>query len=303
MLTVWLVLGLAQAHGRDEPAPGGWIDRVMDQPLAVANLLALVSLYGVGWWRLWKRAPRRRRALRRGALAMAGGLLTVGIALFSPLDAHADRLAWVHMLQHLLLMMVAAPLIVLASPLQVVAPWGLPRTLQASVGAVRRALGRVRYVLWQPVATWSLYALTVWIWHVPALYEGALRSPLVHDLQHLAFVIAAALFWRVVLDPISRRRLGPGLGLLYLFATSLQAMGLGVLMTFARRAWYPAYGEPPGLTLLEDQQMAGALMWMPGCALYAVVAGGIAARWLAEPPSAVGAPKSESAAAPEVGSP
>lgn len=285
---MWLALLSVPAWAHEaEPGPTPF----GSQPLVIANLGLLTLLYLTGFARIWRRSPRRRPDLRRWGAAFAAAMSVTAVALFSRLDAMADALAWAHMLQHLLLMMLAAPLFVLASPGRVVAPWGLPRALREPVarlrtGALRWGLGR--YIVWQPLATWSIYALTLWIWHLPALYEGALRSPFVHDLQHLAFVVAAALFWRIVLDPVARRRMRPALAVLYLFATSMHAMALGVLMTLAPRAWYPVYGaraDGLGLTLLEDQQVAGAMMWMPGCMLYAVVAALITVRWLHQEPA------------------
>lgn len=274
-------------------APGA---EAQPQPVAIVNLLALSGLYAIGYVRLWRRSPRQHAWLRRRGVAfVAAGFVTAG-ALFSPLDPLADRFAWAHMVQHLALMMLAAPLWVLAAPVRVMVPWGLPGAWRAGasgLGRTARRFGVGRYVVWQPLATWALFAGTLWVWHLPRLYEQALADPVVHDLQHLGFVGAAALFWGVVLDPVARRRLGPGLAIVYLFATQLQAMALGVLMTLSPRAWYPAYGEPIGLTLVEDQQLAGAAMWMPGCVLYALVAAGVAVRWLAAPdgpPAGVGQP-------------
>lgn len=277
-----LLCDVAFAHTPEQATPG--------QPLVIGNLTLLVLLYAVGFARLWTRSVRMRPILRGWGAAFAGGIGVTGVALFSRLDPMADALAWAHMLQHLLLMMVAAPLLVLGAPAQVIAPWGLPAAVRSPVARVQRAANRVglgRYLLWQPVATWSIYALTLWIWHLPALYEGALRYPLLHDVQHLAFVAAAALFWRVVLDPVARGRMGRGLAVVYLFGTSLQAMLLGALMTLAPRAWYGAYGargSPFGLSLLEDQQVAGAIMWMPAGLVYAVIAALLAVRWLHEAP-------------------
>lgn len=278
MLTLWLLLtAVARAHPPDGAA--------QPQPLALINLALLGGLYVVGFARQWARAPRRRPALARWGAAFLAAAAVTGVALLSPLDRSADRLAWAHMVQHLLLMMVAAPLLTLACPVRVVAPWGLPERLRSPVARVRAVasrLGAGRYLVWQPIATWSLFLGTLWLWHLPALYEAALRHAWVHDLQHLGFVGASALFWGVVLDPVARQRLHPPLAVAYLFATSLQAMMLGVLMTLSPRAWYPAYGAGGArLTLLEDQQVAGAIMWMPGCLLYAVVAAWLAARWLA----------------------
>ena len=161
--------------------------------------------------------------------------------------------------------------------------------------AWRRAGGRLLrrpalkvpwYLLWQPLLMWGLFALTLWLWHLPALYEAALHHPMLHQVQHLAFFVSSCLFWRVVLDPLSRLRLIPILGVLYLFTTSLHASILGVFMALAPSAWYPFYTDKTGawhLTPLEDQQLAGLIMWMPACMIYALAATAIFAWWLREP--------------------
>ena len=121
------------------------------------------------------------------------------------------------------------------------------------------------------------------MWHVPVLYEAALHSELVHDLQHLMFFVVACLFWRVLVDPLSRLRLSPGLGVVYLFATSLHATFLGVFMALAPTPWYGFYESTTAawnLTALEDQQVAGLIMWMPMCMIYAFAAAIIMGLWL-----------------------
>src|SRR5690606_32394265 len=136
-----------------------------------------------------------------------------------------------------------APLLVLGGPV-VVAMWVLPRHWRRRVGGwygCTSALNVAGYAVWQPMLTWLLYAAALWVWHLPALYEAALRSAWVHDAQHLVFVIAACLFWRVLLDPVSQRRLNLGAGVIYLFTTSLHASALGVFMALSPRVWYGAY--------------------------------------------------------------
>ena len=130
---------------------------------------------------------------------------------------------------------------------------------------------------------WALYAVGLWIWHLPYLYEWALQDPLVHDIEHLTFFIVSCLFWRVTLDVRVHLTLNPAASVLYLFTTSLHTMALGVLMALSPRVWYKVYvgrTEGWGLSPLEDQQLAGLIMWMPGCIVYAVVAAALFARWL-----------------------
>jgi cytochrome c oxidase assembly factor CtaG len=131
---------------------------------------------------------------------------------------------------------------------------------------------------------WLLFACALWSWHHPLLYQAALRDPLVHDAQHLTFFVVAALFWRLALDPFSRRRLHPVPAIGYLFVTSLHASVLGIFMALAPTSWYLDYTlrTPPfGLTPLADQQIAGLIMWVPACLLYPLVAVALVGRWLA----------------------
>jgi putative membrane protein len=199
----------------------------------------------------------------------------------------SSQLSATHMVQHMLLMMLAAPLLALGSP-GFVMLWALPLRWRRGAGPWLRCLETghsVSYRLWQPVLIWSVYAITLWIWHLPALYQAALRRHLVHEIQHLAFLLTAFLFWRVLLDPIGRLKLSRGAGVLYLFATSLHAGALGAFMTLSPRAWYPAYAATTpawGLTPLADQQLAGLIMWMPACSIYALAAAAMFFTWLRE---------------------
>jgi putative membrane protein len=138
-------------------------------------------------------------------------------------------------------------------------------------------------LLWHPFLIWLLFALTLWGWHHPRLYQSALRDPLLHDAQHLSFFVAACLFWRVCLDPFSRHSLCPAIAVLYLFTTSLHASALGVFLTLAPQAWYDEYSgrvETWGLTQLQDQQLAGLIMWLPSCLIYPAIGAGLFACWL-----------------------
>jgi cytochrome c oxidase assembly factor CtaG len=259
--------------------PGRWWAAWNWDPVVLLNLGLITVLYARGLARLW-RAGAGRAVRRWQAAAFAAGILALVAALVSPVDPMSDELSWVHMVQHMLLMNVAAPLLVLGAPALVLLS-GVPGAYRGAVGrAWRRADGRW---MWDPVVVWLLYAGVLWVWHLPPLYEAALRDPVVHDLEHLTFFAAAVLFWRAVLDPLSRRRLNPVAAAVFLFTASLHTMALGVFMTLAGRPWYPAYeGRTAswGLTALEDQQLAGAIMWMPAGLTYAVAAVGRLAAWL-----------------------
>jgi cytochrome c oxidase assembly factor CtaG len=257
--------------------PPGW---TLD-PAVLLSLALVAHLYARGLRRLW-RSGAGRGVRRWQAAAFGGGILSLVAALVSPLDPLSDRLASAHMVQHMLLMNVAAPLLVLGAPSLVVLS-GVPAPYR---GPLARAWRRVDGPwLWNPFLLGTLYALVLWVWHLPALYGAALRDPVVHDLEHLTFLVAACLFWRAVLDPLGRRRLHPLASLLYLFVTTLHATALGMFMALSPRVWYPDYEGPAGtwgLTALEDQQLAGLIMWMPACVVYAGVAAGRLVAWIGE---------------------
>jgi cytochrome c oxidase assembly factor CtaG len=276
---------VALAHG-DEAHHGAtwWSLWNLDAP-TIASLAVLSCAYALGLARLWRSAGRGRGVARWHAAAFAGAVVALVIALLSPLDPMSDDLQSAHMVQHMLIMMVAAPLFVAGAPATVML-WALPRGARQSVGAALGRFGIWRppwYLLWQPLLLCGLFAGALWIWHLPALYQAALRSRPVHELQHVMFFVTSCLFWRVLLDPLSRLRMNQGAGVLYLFLTSLHATILGVFMALSPRVWYADYVPRTGrwnLSPLEDQQLAGLIMWMPACMIYAAVAALIFALWV-----------------------
>jgi putative membrane protein len=277
------------AHGAPRPPHEGpwWTAWNWEQPLVVTNLSILTLLYAAGLVRLWSRGGRGKTISVRTAVAFAAGMASLFAALVSPVDVYSDELSWMHMIQHMMLMGVAAPLLVLGSPF-LVSLWAMPLAWRRAYGNLKRRVESWkpgRYLLWQPALMWSLFAFTLWVWHVPRFYEATLYDDLFHDFQHFSFVAVACLFWRVLLDPVSRLRLGRGAGVLYLFLTSLHATILGVFMTIAPRVWYPFYeSRTPRwkLSALEDQQIAGLIMWMPACFVYAIIAALLLGWWLRE---------------------
>lgn len=283
-LLVFAACRVAWAHGGPAEGRAG-PDLWSPNFVALTALILGATLYGTGLRRMWRSCGIGRGVSRARAIAFATGLLTLGIALLSPLDRLSAALSSAHMVQHMLLMLVAAPLLVLGSPALVLL-WVLPLRFRGRLG---RLLGRLEgwhspsYRIWQPLLCWSLYAATLWIWHLPALYQAALRNARIHDLQHAAFIATSFLFWRVLIDPIGRLRLSRGLSVLYLFTTSLHACALGVFMALAPRVWYLDYVATTPLfrlTPLEDQQIAGLIMWVPCCMLYAGAAALLLGLWL-----------------------
>jgi putative membrane protein len=210
--------------------------------LTVAVLAAALGLYLLGVARLWRRAGAGR-AIRLPHLAAFGaGWLVVAAALLSPLHHYAETLLWAHMVQHELLMVVAAPLLVLGKPVEAWS-WVLPLRIP-------RLLGDATFA-------WTLHAGAVWLWHAPLLFEAALGSDWLHLAQHASFFVPAALFWWSVLAPAAR----PLPAVVSLLATMIHTGVLGALMTFSRASWYAGYA-------LEDQQLAGLVMWVPAGIAY-----------------------------------
>lgn len=283
------------AHGPPRPPHDGpwWSAWNWEQPLVVTNLTILTLLYFTGLGRLWSRVGAGKTISCRQAISFVTGMGALFLALVSPIDVYSDELSWMHMIQHMMLMGVAAPLLVAGSPF-LVSLWAMPLTWRRGFGTLKRRLERcrpARYLLWQPVLMWTIFAFTLWIWHVPRFYEATLSDELFHDFQHFSFVAVSCLFWRVLLDPVSRLRLGRGVGVLYLFLTSLHATFLGVFMTISPQVWYPFYeSRAPrwNLSALEDQQIAGLIMWMPACFVYAFIAALLLGWWLREEGREVG---------------
>lgn len=278
---------VAEAHPSGLRAGDAWWQAWHFDPLVASTLLLLLMLYGWGLRRVWGRAGVGRGVARWQGAAFGGGLLAVLLALMSPLDTLSEDLSWVHMTQHMVLMVIAAPLMILGAP-GLVTIWAVsPHWRKAAAGWTRRGTPtrELWNFSWNPLFIWSLHAVILWGWHLPILYQWALDDPLVHDIEHLSFFLVACLFWRIAIDRRTGRRLNPGLTVLYLFTTSLHATLLGVFMALSPQPWYPTYvgrTELWGLSPLEDQQLAGLIMWMPACMVYAVAAAGVFAAWLTE---------------------
>lgn len=249
--------------------------------MVVGGLVITAMLYGRGTARLLARTSAARRNRRAQGFAFWTGWAVLAVALLSPLHHLGETLLAAHMLQHELLMIVAAPLLVLGRP-WMVSVWGLPRAWRPAVG---RGMRKVR-PLWRLVSrleiAWLLHAVAILAWHAPGLYQRTLDSDLMHALQHASFLLTGLLFWWSVLVAAPRRRLH-GLAIASLFSTMVYTGGLGALLTLARLPWYPAYGKAApawGLTQLEDQQLAGLIMWAPGGITYLLATLWLVLDWL-----------------------
>jgi putative membrane protein len=254
------------------------------EPWAAACLAASATLYAVGVRRLWRRAGAGRGISGADAARFAAGWLLACAALAAPLDEWAGRSFAAHMVQHEMLMAAAAPFLVLGRPLEAWT-WALAPAWRAALGAVVRArwLRTAWGIATSAAGAWTLHALALWAWHIPAVFDAALASEGVHIAQHACFLGTALLFWGSVLDR-GRREAGAA-ALASLFTTMAHTGALGALLTFAQQPWYAGYapGAAFGLTPLEDQQLGGLIMWAPASLAYLVAALVIASRWLLPP--------------------
>jgi putative membrane protein len=276
--------GVAEAHSGASVAPGDALTAWTFDPLTLAPLAGAVFFYARGVVRVWARAGHGRGVSYAQALAFAGGMLALVLALVSPVDALASELFAAHMTQHLLLMLVAAPLLVLGAP-SVAFSWGISPEARSGLrdlqrAPVVRACGRA---LSSPAAIWLIFALALWAWHAPPLYDAALRHPLVHALEHASFLGASMLFWWLLVERAGWRRFEYGAAAMFVFLAMLQTSILAALLTFSGHSWYAAYagGRPEWhLTALEDQQLAGLLMWIPSNVIYLAAVLTLIGRWL-----------------------
>jgi cytochrome c oxidase assembly factor CtaG len=252
---------------------------------ALSLVLALsVLLYATGLIRLWRAAGLGRGISRLEASAFFGGWLILLVALSDRMDEWSDQWLAAHMVQHELLMVVAAPLMAASRPL-IAWLWLLPtdprRTLLHAV--LVRPITRSWSALTSPLAVFLLHAFMLWTWHLPALYDRALQHEWIHITQHACFFGSAALFWWGVAHG-RYGRVAYGAAVIYVFATAIHGGVLGALMTLAPRVWYASYVAPhgTGLTPLEDQQLAGLLMWIPAGVILAAFGLSFFAAWLRE---------------------
>jgi putative membrane protein len=252
--------------------------------MLVSSLVVLFAIYTAGLIRVWRSAGAGHGVSAWEATAFAGSWLALAVALLPPVDGWADRYLVAHMAQHELLMAVAAPLFALSSPV-VAFLWALPAPLRKrGLEAVRaRPVASAWSTLTSPLAAFLLHFAALWIWHFPALYDYALAHEAAHALEHLCFFGTAALFWWGIAHG-SYGRAGYGAAVFYAFATAIHGGVLGALLTFSSHAWYTAYLVPHDAiwSPLEDQQLAGLLMWIPSGLV--TVAGGLTlfAGWLRE---------------------
>jgi putative membrane protein len=268
------------AHPGQPPAPHDLWSAWSLHPLLLGGLLLAAWAYRRGQSRGPKRQVDRWRAM-----GFTAALVALGLALLSPLDALSSALASAHMVQHLLLLLAAAPLLALSAPSSAILR-GSPLAVRRASGRWRRRLGLAHgnlAVLRHPAAVWLLSVGVLWFWHAAAPYDAALDSEPIHLLEHVSFLVTAVLFWHVVVGVRGAARVSGGLGVLLVFAMAMQSVFLSVLLTFARTPWYSGYATTTaswGLDPLTDQQLAGVLMWIPAGGIYLAVALALLVSWI-----------------------
>jgi putative membrane protein len=251
------------------------------EPGVVIPLALAATLFVAGAVR------RRGRAGWSGAqvACFVAGWITLFIALVSPVHKLGALLFSVHMTQHELLMIIAAPLLVLSQPLLWFL-WAIPMRWREATGQwiKRPRVAAIWAAMTAPLFVWLLHGSTLWAWHIPSLYDASVEYEWVHALQHTMFLGTALLFWWTLLHG-RHGRLGYGMAVVYCFTTAVHTSILGALMTFAQQVWYRIYeGRTAafGLSPIEDQQLGGLIMWVPAGVVFTVLGLWLLAAWINE---------------------
>lgn len=266
------------AHAGVPPAPHDLAGAWNLDPLLLLSLAALVAVYARHVQVLWRDGRRGTGIGERQVVAFGAAVLALLVALVSPLDALGGALFVAHMLQHLLLILVAAPLL-LAGRVQLALVAVLPLDVRRRAGR-RLARGFRRAGPLAIVAAVAVHVAVVLVWHLPPLYEAAVRIEAVHVLEHATMLGSAVMFWAAMGAGSPRPVAAAGLAA---FATALASILLSAAMSMATHPWYASHVDAAaawGLTALEDQQAAGGLMWIAGGFVYLGATGAAVLRWL-----------------------
>ena len=252
---------------------------------ALIYVVVAAVMYWVGGLRNSRSRGRGSEELLR-ELAFVAGLASIVIALDSPIDYYSDELFWVHMGQHIILLTVAPPLILLGRPWPRM--WqALPLNVRTSVG---RSLARARWTaplraLAKPLPAWILFNVNMLLWHLPAAYNLTLSNPSIHDAEHALFFFTGLLFWAHVVDPGPLRHHSMNWFMKAAYVTGAMVTGwiLAIVIVLVQHPLYQHYADlvsrPGGLTALDDQQVAGGMMWVPGSLSYTIALIAIFWRW------------------------
>jgi cytochrome c oxidase assembly factor CtaG len=270
-----LAPSIACAHGDAADTTPEW----SFDPYVCSLLLVSASLYTAGTLRVWRHAGVGRGIHAWQAASYIAGWLMLAGALLSPLHWLGEHLFSAHMIEHEIVMACAAPLLAVSRPIGAFV-WAFPAVMRQRLGRVGHApmLRRPWLIITTPPVATTLHGLAIWLWHAPPLFEAALASEVLHRLQHLSFLVSALAFWWALV-----RRAEHGAAVLHLFVTMIHMTLLGALFTFASRVLYmqqSRLAEALDLTPLEDQQLAGLVMWVPAGTIYAGAALAFAALWI-----------------------
>jgi putative membrane protein len=254
-------------------------------PLVVFSLTLSCWLYFKGVKNLWRSAEKGRGIRNWEAWAFGAGWFALFIALVSPLHPMGEVLFSAHMTQHEILMLVAAPLMVLGKPM-IAFLWALPIERARQLGSWAKIgwFQRIWQTITKPVTAWIFHAAMLWMWHIPVLFQATLKSDVVHTAQHICFFGSALLFWWALIhrpEGLAQR----GVAIFYLFTTSVHSSVLGALITFTSSLLYPSYARTTvswGITALEDQQLGGLIMWVPAGLVYIIAGLSLCAGWMRE---------------------
>jgi cytochrome c oxidase assembly factor CtaG len=257
-------MGQVAAHGI-EPHDTSW---TFDS-FVITPLVGVAVLHIAGMGRVLQKRRRLNRAPAVSVMLFWLGLATLVVALVSPIHELGEHLFSAHMIEHELVMVLAAPLLVVARPVGLLL-WGLPETTRPLVVAAMRKLRTLWTIASLPVVATCVHALAIWVWHLPALFDATLTNLPLHRIQHLSFFLSALFFWWAIIWRCKR-----GMAAWHLFVTMMHTSILGALMVLAPAVIYldqTSRATEWGLTPLEDQQLAGLIMWVPGGVAYAAAA-------------------------------
>lgn len=267
VLAICLVPDRALAHGFALIGPHDlWAAWTVD-PWIVVPLLAVHWLYGRGVARMWRRAGAGRGVSRMRVAAFLGGEAALVLAFVWPFDMLGETLFAAHMVQHMLLSVVAPPLLILGMPLSPVL-WALPRHWRPKAAAVLRVPGLTHplAILTRPSVAAMLQVVALWGWHAPGAFEAARFDDTVHAIEHASFLGTGLLFWWALIHSGRCGPMGHALAAFWTLVTVITGGLLGALITFAPNQLYASYGDAAalwGMSALDDQQLAGLIMWVP----------------------------------------
>ncbi len=281
----WLAsAGPVSAHGETPAGPPTLANLLLDWTFEPLPTLGLAVAIGWWWWAV-RRVGREHPANpvpRRRSVAFGLGMAAIAVALISGIDRYDTVLFSVHMVQHVLLALVAAPLLALSAPVTLILRLASPGTRRRWILPVLHS--RMVRVLSFPVVAWVAFAGVMWVSHFSPLFDAALEDPLIHDLEHVLFLGSAMLYWwpAVALDPAPWRMSHP-VRAMYHFLQMPQNTFLAVVILSATSVLYPHYETLQrawGPTPLEDQQMAAGIMWLAGDAVFLAAILAVLAGWM-----------------------